>query len=77
MKALVTAEFPRDGLDELRALGYDPVHAGWGVTRKAMNSEELIAALDDTEVLVCEVERVDAPVLAAAPTCPPWSRWFS
>ena len=68
MKALVTAEFPRDGLDELRALGYDPVHTGWGVTRKAMTSEELVAALDDTEVLICEVERVDAPVLAAAPT---------
>ncbi len=68
MKALVTAEFPRDGLDELRALGYDPIHAGWGVTREALTQAQLIASLAETEVLICEVERVDAPVLAAAPT---------
>ncbi len=49
MRALVTAEFPPDGLDELASLGYRPVHAGWGVTREAMTEAELIAALDDTE----------------------------
>ncbi len=67
MKALVTAEFPRDGLDELAGLGYEPVHAGWGVTREAMSRAELIAALADVAVLICEVERVDADVLDAAP----------
>ena len=68
MRALVTAEFPRDGLDELAALGYEPVQAGWGVTREAMSSDELIAALESSEVLICELERVDAAVLEAAPT---------
>lgn len=67
MKALVTAEFPRDGLDELAALGYEPVHAGWGVTREVMPRTELIAALADVAVLICELERVDADVLDAAP----------
>jgi phosphoglycerate dehydrogenase-like enzyme len=67
MRALVTAEFPPDGLDELRTLGYEPVHAGWGITRRALTAEELVAALDGVEVLVCEVERVDDGVLAGAP----------
>ena len=68
MKALVTAEFPADGLAELGALGYQPVHAGWGVTRRALDGTELVAALAGVEVLICEVERVDAAVLAAAPS---------
>jgi phosphoglycerate dehydrogenase-like enzyme len=67
MKALVTAEFPAHGLEELCALGYEPVHAGWGVTRQAFDRDALLAALDQTEVLICEVERVDAAVLAGAP----------
>jgi D-3-phosphoglycerate dehydrogenase len=67
MKALVTAEFQADGLDELRDLGYEPVHAGWGVTRDALDEAELVAMLDDVEVLICELEIVDATVLAAAP----------
>ena len=68
VKALVTAEFPADGLDELRSLGYEPVHAGWGVTRRAMDVAELIAALDDVEVLICELEAVAGATLEAAPT---------
>ncbi len=63
----MTAEFPPDGLDELRTLGYEPVHAGWGVTRTALTPGELVAALVGVEVLVCEVERVDDAVLAGAP----------
>ena len=67
MRALVTAEFPRDGLDELASLGYEPVHAGWGVTRRSMTPTELIEALADTEVLICELEHVDGEVLDASP----------
>jgi phosphoglycerate dehydrogenase-like enzyme len=66
MKALVTAEFPDEGLAELAAMGYDPVHAGWGVTRHAMDGPALVAALDGAAILICEVEHVDAAVLAAA-----------
>jgi phosphoglycerate dehydrogenase-like enzyme len=66
MKALVTAEFPRDGLDELAALGYEPVYAGWGVTRRALTQTELVAALGGAEILICELERVDEAVLSAA-----------
>ena len=68
MKALVTAEFRSDDLAELRELGYEPVHAGWGVTRSAMDEAEMVVALSDTEVLICELESVDAAVLAAAPS---------
>jgi D-3-phosphoglycerate dehydrogenase len=68
VKALVTAEFQPDGLAELRDLGYEPVHAGWGVTRRAMDQAELLETLDDVEVLICELETVDAVVLAAAPS---------
>jgi phosphoglycerate dehydrogenase-like enzyme len=67
MRALVTAEFPPDGLATLSSLGYEPVHAGWGVTRQAMTEGELISSLAGTEVLICELERVDAAVLDAAP----------
>lgn len=68
VKALVTAEFQVDDLDDLRSLGYEPVHTGWGVTRRALDAAELIAALDGVEVLICEVEDVGAQVLAAAPS---------
>jgi phosphoglycerate dehydrogenase-like enzyme len=66
MKALVTAEFPPDGLAELSSPGYEPVHAGWGVTRQTMTEGELIASLGGTEILICELERVGGTVLAAA-----------
>lgn len=67
VKALVTAEFPTDGFSRLRSLGYEPEHAGWGVTRRTMPRDELIAALVGAEILICELERVDEVVLAAAP----------
>jgi phosphoglycerate dehydrogenase-like enzyme len=67
VKALVTAEFPADGLVELAALGYEPVHAGWGVTRRAMDGIQLVTALQGVSILVCEVERVDRASMAAAP----------
>jgi D-3-phosphoglycerate dehydrogenase len=67
MKALVTAEFRADGLEELRSLGYEPIHAGWGVTRSVMDAAELIAALDGVEVLICELETVDRAVFAVSP----------
>jgi D-3-phosphoglycerate dehydrogenase len=67
VKALVTAEFPDTGMDELVALGYEPERAGWGVTRVPLDGAELAAALHGAEVLICEVERVDAELLAACP----------
>ncbi len=67
MKAIVTAEFPAPDLDALRALGYEPVRTGWGVTRVALDRAELISALDGAEILICELEVVDEAVLEAAP----------
>lgn len=67
VKALVTAEFPAEGFAGLESLGYEAVHAGWGVTRRTMPRDELMAALDSVEILICELERVDDAVLAAAP----------
>src|SRR3989337_451088 len=68
MRALVTAEFPEPGLAELRELGFDAVTAGWGLTRQALGRDELVAALEGAAVLICEVETVDAAVLAATPS---------
>jgi D-3-phosphoglycerate dehydrogenase len=68
MKAVVTAEFRSDDLAQLADLGYEPVHTGWGVTRRTMERDELVAALDGAEVLICELERVDSEVLAQAPS---------
>lgn len=68
MKAVVTAEFPEDGLARLRELGYEPVACGWGVTRRELPPDELVARLEAAELLVCEVERVEDRVLAGAPS---------
>lgn len=68
MKALVTAEFHADDLAGLRSLGYATTHAGWGVTRRPMDRDELIATLLGMDVLICELETVDEAVLAAATT---------
>jgi phosphoglycerate dehydrogenase-like enzyme len=67
VKAVVTAEFPARALDRLRELGYEPFVCGWGVTRQALTGPELIAVLEDAELLICELERVDDAVLEAAP----------
>jgi D-3-phosphoglycerate dehydrogenase len=67
VKAVVTAEFSTTALSRLRELGYEPVACGWGVTREALTTDELIAALEEAKVLICELERVDETVLAGAP----------
>jgi D-3-phosphoglycerate dehydrogenase len=67
VKAVVTAEFSTNALTRLRELGYEAVACGWGVTRQPLTTDELIAALEETEVLICEVEHVDETVLAGAP----------
>ena len=67
MRALVTAEFTDDGLARLRALGYDVLRAGWGVTRQTLDRDALIAAARGAELLITELETVDAQVLAALP----------
>lgn len=65
-KALVTAEFPAEAVAALERLGLEVAVGGWGQTRRALDTVELVAALEGVEVLVCEVERVDAEVLGAA-----------
>lgn len=67
MRACVTAEWDERGSDRLRALGYDVVRAGWGVTRQALDREAYLAAAAGCSLLVTEIERVDEPVLAALP----------
>lgn len=65
MRALVTAEHHPGDLDALRALGLDVAHAGWGATGRALHRSELEAALDGVDVLVTEIEEVDAVLLDA------------
>jgi phosphoglycerate dehydrogenase-like enzyme len=67
MRALVTAEFTDDGERRLEGLGVRVVRAGWGSTRQALDSAALVRSAAGAEVLVTEIEVVDAEVLAALP----------
>lgn len=67
MKAYVTAEWTAEGIDQLTALGYDVATGGWGATRRAPDAGALVAAARDADLLIVEVESVDASVLAELP----------
>jgi phosphoglycerate dehydrogenase-like enzyme len=67
VRALVTAEFTDDGVRRLEALGLQVTRAGWGTTRRALDAAALVEAAAGVEVLVTELEVVDAGVLAALP----------
>ena len=67
MKALVTAEWDDEGQRRLEALGYQVVRAGWGLTRQALDRDAYLAAAAGSALLVTEIERVDAELLAALP----------
>ena len=67
MLALVTAEFTDDGQRRLEALGYEVVRAGWGVTRRVLDHDAYVAAAAGAQLLVTEIEAVDAAVLDALP----------
>lgn len=66
MRALVTAEFTPEGLARLEGLGYAVTTAGWGWTGEPLDGDGLAAAVDGSQLLVCEVEAVDAAVLASS-----------
>lgn len=68
MRALVTAEFPRAGLDRLRAAGLEVTTGGWGVTGQALDPVAYARAAADCAVLVTEIEQVDAALLDAVGT---------
>lgn len=68
MRALVTAEFRPSGLDRLRAAGLDVVTGGWGVTGQVLGPAAYAQAAAGCEVLVTELERVDAALLDAVGT---------
>ena len=67
MRALVTAEFTDDGQRRLEALGYEVVRAGWGTTRRVLDRDEYVEAASGAQLLVTEIEQVDAEVLDALP----------
>jgi len=67
VKALVTAEITADGVRRLERLGYIVERAGWGLTRRQLDRQELIDVARGAALLVTEVEVVDAEVLAALP----------
>lgn len=68
MRAFVTAEFTTEGVARLGALGFDVVTGGWGATRQELAAEDYVTAARGADVLVTEIERVDAAVLDALPT---------
>jgi D-3-phosphoglycerate dehydrogenase len=65
-KALILAEFDPAAIRALATLGYTVELAGWGQTRHALAEDTLIARIPDVALLVVEVERVTARVIAAA-----------
>ncbi|MEO6205757.1 MAG: NAD(P)-dependent oxidoreductase [Mycobacteriales bacterium] len=67
MKALITCEITDDGLQRLEALGYEIHRAGWGLTRRVLATDELIAAAQGAALVLTELEVVDAAVLDALP----------
>ena len=67
MRALVTAEFTGEGVRRLESLGLQVSRAGWGTTRQALDAPGLVRAAAGADVLVTELEVVDAEVLAALP----------
>ena len=68
MRALVTAEFTDDGVMRLEALGYAVTRAGWGVTRQALSADEMLAAAQGVELVITEIETVDAALIADVPS---------
>jgi phosphoglycerate dehydrogenase-like enzyme len=66
-KALVTAELSDDGQARLEALGYEVVRAGWGLTRRVLDTGALVAAGEGATLLIVEIEAVDGAVLDALP----------
>ena len=66
-KALITAEVDETTVQQLGQLGYKVDLAGWGQTRKALSSQELISRVVDIQLLVVELEKVTAEIIHAAP----------
>jgi phosphoglycerate dehydrogenase-like enzyme len=64
----VTAEFTDAGVRRLESLGVQVARGGWGTTRKALDAAGLVQAAHGADLLVTEIEVVDAEVLAALPT---------
>jgi len=67
MKAVVTAEWTPQGVEALRALGYEVTLTGWGTTRRELDAAGLVAASAGASLLVVELEAVSAQVLAQLP----------
>lgn len=67
MVTVVTAEWTPGGTARLEALGHRVVRAGWGVTRQPLDRDALVEIAFGAEVLLTEIEVVDAAVLAALP----------
>lgn len=67
MLAVVTAEWAQGATERLEVLGYEVRRAGWGVTRHALEGDELLAAVAGASLLLTEIEVVDAGVLATLP----------
>jgi len=65
-QALVLAEFDPQAIPTLQALGYAVELAGWGQTHHALSEDELVALMPGVALLIVEVERVTARVMAAA-----------
>ncbi len=66
-RALITAEFDPAAIVQLAGMGYVVEETGWGQTRQALSSEELMALMPGTSLLIVEVEQISAEVIAAAP----------
>lgn len=67
MKALVTAEITDEGVRRLTELGYQVERAGWGLSGLALTADELRTAARGSQLLLTELEVVDAALLDVVP----------
>jgi D-3-phosphoglycerate dehydrogenase / 2-oxoglutarate reductase len=65
--AFVSAEWPEEGHQALRRLGYGVRTGGWGLTGRALLPAALAEAAARASVLIVEVERVDEWLLDRLP----------
>jgi D-3-phosphoglycerate dehydrogenase len=66
MKAVITAQFDLNIMDLLKKQ-MDIVHTGWGVTEHALTMKDLVAVMNDAQVLVTEIESCTKEVIEQCP----------
>jgi phosphoglycerate dehydrogenase-like enzyme len=63
MRIYICADFSRECIEELLALGHEVRTGGWGFTHDILDEDRLIAEIGDAEILIVGYEPVTPKVL--------------